>query len=72
MLFGVVVTNTSVVAMGIALFLIILFQSAMGLRWIKFGKHHRVWHRRTAYVIVALGVVHGFAATVYAFGLRVG
>ncbi len=72
MLFGLVITNVAVAIGGVLLFTLVLFQVAMGMRWIKLGKHHRVWHRRTAFAIVAVAALHAVIGMTYAFGLRLG
>lgn len=52
-----------IVALGIVLWLTIVFQTLVGLRIVKFkGATHAKVHRRIAYALIVLGVVHGVLA----------
>jgi hypothetical protein len=71
MFFGLTVSLESLMVFGILLFVLLVTQTLIGLRVIKLGKVHRVWHRRLAFAIVALAALHGFAAMALYFGWRV-
>ncbi len=72
MIFGVSVTAAMILAGGAVLFAVTLFQVLAGLRVIKLGKRHRIVHRRTAFVIIALAAAHGLLGAVYFTGLQLG
>jgi len=73
MVFGVVVNPMMLVAGGVVVFALIVFQLLVGLRKIHFkGKAHLLIHKRGAWVLLAVAGIHGFLGFVYAVGLRIG
>ena len=71
MFFGLTVTLEMLLVLGVLLFAVLVVQVLIGLRVIKIGKSHRVWHRRLAFTILALGAIHGLAGIVLYFGWRI-
>jgi hypothetical protein len=69
--FGLTVTLEMLLVLGMLLFALLLVQVLIGLRVIKLGKTHRVWHRRLAFTILALAALHGLAAMALYFGWRI-
>jgi hypothetical protein len=53
---------------GVVIWFILLFQVLLGMRVIKLGKRHRVVHKWTAFVILALAPIHGLLASAYFLG----
>lgn len=47
---------------GLTLLLLLALQVAIGKRWIRLGRDHLAWHRRIAFGMLALAVLHGAAA----------
>ena len=73
MIFGFVVTPLVLMAGGIVVFALIVFQLLVGLRKIHFkGKTHLVVHKRGAWVLLAIAAIHGILGIVFATGLRIG
>jgi hypothetical protein len=68
MIFGIPVTGSTMLVVGILLFLITAFQVLAGMRVIKLGKVHRQVHRWTAYVIIGLAALHGLLGIAFATG----
>ncbi len=48
---------------GLLIWLLLCFQAALGLRWIKLGRRHLRVHRWIGITLVVLGPVHGLMAT---------
>ena len=71
MFFGLTVTLGMLLALGVLLFALLSIQVLIGLRVIKLGKSHRVWHRRLAFTILALAALHGLAGMALYFGWRI-
>jgi cytochrome b561 len=71
MIFGIPVSGPVMLIGGGVMFLLVAFQVLAGLRIIKLGKVHRVVHRWTAFVIIALAVVHGVLGLLFATGLSI-
>lgn len=73
MIFGMVVSTTVVVALGVATYALLVAQMLVGLRKIRFkGRMHQLVHRRVAWTLVAVSTVHAMFAVVYALGLTIG
>jgi cytochrome b561 len=63
-MFGFVPSIQTVALIGIVLFVLLSFQMALGMRWIKLeGRTHRKVHKWLAWAIYGIVAVHG------AFGL---
>jgi hypothetical protein len=71
MIFGIAVRPVWVLAGGVTLLALLVFQILVGMRKIKFGRKTFVYHKYVAFVMVALALVHGFLGMVLAFGWRV-
>lgn len=66
MLLGISITRDIIVAGGVLILGVIAFQVLQGKRKIKFkGPLHMKVHRRSAYVLVALAVLHAIAGLAY-------
>jgi len=71
MIFGFAVEASIIIAGGVILLLLIGFQMAVGLRVIHFkGRTHQKVHRRGAWALAAVAVVHGSLAIIYVLGLN--
>ena len=71
MFFGLTVSLEVLLGFGSLLFALLVVQVLIGLRVIRLGKVHRVWHRRLAYAILALAALHGLAGVALYFGWRI-
>ena len=71
MFFGLTVSLGMLIVLGVLLFILLAVQTLIGLRVIKLGKVHRVWHRRLAFALVALAALHGLSAIAFYFGWHV-
>ncbi len=71
MFFGLTISLGSLMVIGVLLFALLVVQVLIGLRVIKLGKVHRLWHRRLAFAILAVAAVHGLAAMAFYFGWRI-
>jgi hypothetical protein len=71
MIFGIPITNTLILTLGLTLYTLLIFQTLVGLRKIKFGRKTWVYHRYIAYVIIGIATLHGFLAILFAYGLSV-
>jgi len=69
--FGLTVSLEVLLGFGSLLFALLVVQVLIGLRVIRLGKVHRVWHRRLAYAILALAALHGLAGVALYFGWRI-
>lgn len=73
MVFGFFLTPQMIAIGGVVVLLLLVFQVLVGMRKIAFkGRTHMKVHRYGAYVLLAFGVLHGFAGLAWAFGWRVG
>jgi len=68
MVFGQPVTPFLMLVVGMSLFAVILFQVAIGMRWVKLGRRTFVYHKWVAFTIVGLAVVHGILGILFATG----
>ena len=69
MLFGFQLQSWMIIAGGLSLFALLVFQVLVGLRKIKFqGKLHMKVHKIGAYVILGFGAFHGLGALLF-FGI---
>ena len=57
MFFGLTVSLDTLVVLGLLTYTVLAAQMLVGLRIIKLGKRHRVWHRRLAFTILALATI---------------
>ena len=71
MIFGWAVTPLWMLILGLSLFTLIVFQIAVGERWVKFGRRTFVYHRYVAYVILGIAVVHLLFALLFLYGWTV-
>ena len=71
MFFGLTVSLEVLLGFGSLLFALLVVQVLIGLRVIRLGKEHRVWHRRLAYAILALAALHGLAGVALYFGWKI-
>jgi hypothetical protein len=69
--FGLTVPLGALVVLGLLTYAVLTVQVLVGLRIIKLGKRHRVWHRRLAFTILGLATLHGLAGIAFYFGWRV-
>ncbi len=71
-MFGFVPSIKTVAVFGITLFVLLSFQIAVGMRWIKFKPriHLRV-HKWTGWVIFGIGLVHGTMGLIVAGIIRI-
>jgi hypothetical protein len=69
--FGLTVTLEMLLVLGVLLFALLILQVLIGVRVIKLGKSHRVWHRRVAFTIVVLAALHGLGGMALYFGWRI-
>ena len=66
MLLGIVITRNIMLVGGGAVFTLLVFQVLEGKRKIKFkGPLHQRVHRRTAYVMTGVAVLHALTALAY-------
>ena len=66
MLLGITIQPIYIIALGVVLALLIVFQVLEGLRKIRFkGKTHLKVHKFVAWSMLALAVVHGLVAYAY-------
>lgn len=73
MILGIAIRAVYVAVGGVLVFGVVLFQILVGTRRVHFkGKMHLLVHKRTAWVLLALAVIHGFMGVVYTAGLRIG
>ena len=72
MILGMPVTPMVMLIGGIIVLGLTLFEVLLGLRFIKLGRQHRTVHRRVAFAIVAVAVVHGFLGVLLVTGARLG
>ncbi len=73
MLFGMRVTFDLVMYGGYLTFAVLVFQTLVGKRVIRFkGRTHQKVHRWLAYMLLTLAAVHGFLALVIANQWRIG
>jgi hypothetical protein len=68
MILGFVVTGPLVVAMGLTLLLMTVFQVLVGLRKIKLGRNRLVIHKWTGFAILGIAAVHGLLGATFALG----
>ncbi len=52
---------------GAFLFVLLVLEVLVGLRKIRFGKHHLTWHRRLGFALVVLGAIHGLTGLALVF-----
>ena len=71
MFFGLSITLRTLMVFGIVIFALLVAQMLIGLRVIKLGKVHRVWHRRLAFAILGLAALHGLAGMALYFGWKI-
>ncbi len=71
MFFGLTVSLGTLVVLGLLTYAVLVAQMLVGLRIIKLGRSHRVWHRRLAFAILGLATVHGLAGIAFYFGWRI-
>jgi hypothetical protein len=69
--FGLTVSLGTLVVLGLLTYVVLAAQMLVGLRIIKLGKQHRVWHRRLAFTILGLATLHGLAGIAFYFGWRI-
>jgi len=55
---------------GLTVFAVIVFEVLVGLRIIKLGRHWTKYHRWTAYSILAIAALHGGAGILFLTGWR--
>jgi hypothetical protein len=68
MIFGIPVQPLWVIAGGVTLFVLTVFQVLVGMRKIKLGRKTMVYHRWIAWVILGGAVVHGTLGALFAMG----
>jgi hypothetical protein len=71
MILGIQITGPMMVAGGTTLLLLVLFQLASGMRWIKFGKQHFKVHRYVGIGIVVVALFHALLGVTFALGLTI-
>ena len=72
MILGFEIPVAGIVAGGVFLMSLLVFQMLVGLRVIHFkGRTHMKVHKWGAWALVAIAVVHASLATVYALGLSI-
>jgi len=71
MILGIVVTGPLMVAGGLTLFVLIVFQVLVGLRKINLGRKRLVIHKWTGITILGLAAVHGLLGIAFALGLTI-
>jgi len=65
---GIAMQPLWIVLGGITILLTLLFQMALGLRWIKLPRpRHTKVHRWAGYALIALGGAHGLMALAYLY-----
>ena len=73
MIFGFAITLPVLALGGIAVFALLLFQMASGMRWIKLAPKSRVKiHKRVGLTLVAFAALHGVMGLILAMGLTIG
>jgi hypothetical protein len=70
MVFGMSITPLVMVVLGIALFVLLMFQVAVGMRWINLGRKRLTYHKYVAWTLVGVAAVHGLLGILFAYGLR--
>ena len=68
MILGMTVTGLRVVALGVVLLVLTIFQVLTGARKIKLGRNRMKIHKWTGYAILAIGIVHGLLGATFALG----
>ena len=71
MLFGQTISLSTLVVLGLLTYTVLAVEILIGLRIIKLGRSHRVWHRRLAFAVLGLATLHGFAGMAFYFGWRI-
>ncbi len=72
MILGYPISLLTIIYIGLVTFALVAFQMLVGMRIIKFkGRLHMKVHRRGAWVLVAIGAVHGMLALVAYNGWRI-
>ena len=71
MFFGFTISLLDMMVFGLVLFVLLVVQTLVGLRVIKLGKAHRIWHRRLAFTIVAFAALHGLAGMALYFDWKI-
>lgn len=73
MIFGLTVSLPMIAAGGLIMLVLLFFQMASGMRWIKLPPKRRIKIHKTAGItLVTLAVLHGTLGLVLASGLRIG
>lgn len=73
MIFGLTISLPLIATGGVIMLLLLLFQMASGMRWIKLPPKHRVKiHKTTGLTLVAFAVVHGAMGLVLVTGATIG
>jgi hypothetical protein len=68
MILGIAVTGPMVLAGGVTLLLLTVFQVLAGMRKIKLGRNRMKIHKWTGFAILGIGVVHGLLGATFALG----
>jgi hypothetical protein len=71
MILGFVITGPMIVVFGLVLLLLIFFEVAVGLRWIKLGRNRLKIHKWVGVGVLGLAVLHGLAGASFALGWRI-
>lgn len=71
MIFGIPVQPIWLLALGILLLALLVFQILVGMRKIKFGRKTFVYHRWVAFTILGIAVAHGLFGVLFTYGWRV-
>ncbi|MDR3687290.1 MAG: hypothetical protein P4L93_10075 [Coriobacteriia bacterium] len=71
MIFGIPVSPTWLLVLGLLLLVLLVFQILVGMRKIKFGRKTFVYHKWVAFTILGIAVVHGLLAMLFVYGWSV-
>lgn len=72
MIFGFELLPIYIIVGGITTVSLLIFQMLVGTRRIKFkGVKHMVVHRRVAWSMLAIGLVHGLSALAYFYNVTI-
>lgn len=68
MVFGQPITPLIMLVGGLTVYSLITFQVLVGLRKIKLGRQHFVYHKYVAFTILGVAAIHGMAGILFLTG----
>jgi hypothetical protein len=70
MILGMPITPALMIAGGATLFVLLVVQVIIGMRWIKLGRKTFTYHRYVAFGILAIAAVHGLLGFLFVTGAK--